>query len=151
MKIKSLMSSPVETIHESETLKDAASKMTKKRIGCLPVVNDEGELVGILSESDFIAKSHSIPFSRVDAPQLFGVWMSRDKVEEMYKEAADIKIKDIMTKNVITITEEETVDDLVKLLIKHNYYRYPVVKDNKPIGMVSKRDFLKLIFMPEKE
>lgn len=148
MKIKNLMTSPAITIHQDDTLKDAASKMINKKVGCLPVVNDEDELVGILSESDFIAKSHNIPFSRYDAPQLFGTWVSKDQIERMYKEASSIKIKDIMTKNVVTVTEDETIQDLVNKLIKYGFYRFPVVRDKKPIGMVSKRDFLKLIAKP---
>ena len=145
MKIKNLMSSPVITIHVDSSLREAAELMIKNKVGCLPVINDKDELVGILSESDFIAKSHNIPFSRYDAPQLFGNWLSKDAIERMYKEASNIKIRDIMTKQVITVKEEDTVEDLVNLLIKHGFYRFPVVKNKKPVGIVSKRDFLKLI------
>lgn len=145
MKIKELMTSPVITIDEKSTLRQAASKMIRKKIGCLPVVNDKDEIIGILSESDFIAKSHSIPFSRYDAPQLFGTWLSKDEIERMYEEASKIRIGDVMTKNVITVSEEDTIEHLVNLLIRHGFYRFPVVRDKKAVGMVSKRDFLKLI------
>lgn len=145
MKIKELMTSPVITIDEESTLRQAASKMIRKKIGCLPVVNDKDEIIGILSESDFIAKSHSIPFSRYDAPQLFGTWLSKDEIKRMYEEASKIRIGDVMTKNVITVSEEDTVEHLVNLLIRHGFYRFPVVRGKIAVGMVSKRDFLKLI------
>jgi len=145
MNVKDLMATPVITTHEDDTLHQAALKMIENKVGCLPVINDEGKLTGILSESNFIAESHSIPFSRDHAPQLFGRWMDRDEIEKMYDEARNVKVKQIMTNNVISLTEDQPIEDLIDKLIKYGFYRYPVVRDGKPVGIVSKRDFLKLL------
>ena len=145
MKVKDLMATPVITAHKEDTLHQAALKMLEKKVGCLPVIDDEGKLTGILSESNFIAESHSIPFSRDHAPQLFGRWMDKSEIQKMYDEARNVRVKQIMTHNVISLTEDQSIQDLIDRLIKYGYYRYPVIRDDKPVGIVSKRDFLKLL------
>ena len=85
--IKDIMVTNVFTANEEDTLSEVAVKMLEKNIGCLPVLNDDGKLVGFLSESDFAGKEKLIPFSRNHAPQLFGKWLNEGGIEEMYKNA----------------------------------------------------------------
>ncbi len=146
IKVRDIMSSPPITIHRDNTLMEAAKKMLSKRVGCLPVVDDEGKLVGIVSESDFIARSHSVPFSREEIPQLFGKWLEGGNIGKIYEEARNLKVEEIMTKQVVSIAEDAPLRELVDKMIKYGFYRFPVVDDeNRPVGIVSKRDFLNLL------
>lgn len=145
MFVKDIMSFPVITADEEETLRDVAIKMLENKIGALPVVDEEGKLVGFLSETDFTAKKHNIPFSRMTEPKLFGRWMRKDEIENMYKEARTIEVKEIMSKPVICVEEDDKIEELIKKIMKYNFHRVPVVKDGKPVGIVSRRDLLKLL------
>ena len=144
-KIKDIMASPVHTANENDTLKDVALKMLDKNIGCLPILNDEGELVGFVSETDFTAKKNAIPFSRNHAPKLFGKWLNEGGLELMYETSKTIKAKEIMSTPPIVIEQDEEISKLIELIMKYNIHRIPVVDDGKLVGMVSRRDLLKLI------
>lgn len=145
IKVRDIMSSPAVTIHRDSTLFEAAKEMLSKRVGCLPVVDDEGRLVGIVSESDFIAQSHNIPFSRDQVPQLFGKWLEGEDISRIYDEARTMKVEEIMTKQVVSVAEGTPLQELIDKMIKYGFYRFPVVEEDTPVGIVSKRDFLKLL------
>ena len=103
--IKDIMVTKVFTANENETLSEVAIKMLENNVGCLPVLNDEGKLVGFLSETDFAGKEKLIPFSRNHAPQLFGKWLNEGGIEEMYKNAKTMKVSEIMSTPPISISE----------------------------------------------
>ena len=145
MKVKDIMVKDVISAKEDDILRDVAARMLEKKIGGLPVVDDEGNLLGFVSETDFAAKQGNIPFSRNLAPQLFGRWLNVDEVEKMYKEARVLKVKEIMSTPPISIEEDEGITDLVDKIIKYNIHRVPVVKNGKLVGIVSRRDLLKLL------
>jgi len=143
--IKDIMVSTVYTANENDILSEVAVKMLEKNVGCLPVLDDEDKLVGFLSETDFAGKEKLIPFSRNHAPQLFGKWLNEDGIEEMYNNAKTIKVKEIMTTPPITIEEDETITVLIEKIMKYNIHRIPVVNNDKLVGIVSRRDLLKLL------
>lgn len=145
MKVKDIMAKPVFTAQEDDNLRDIAVKMLHNKIGGLPVVNSEGNITGFLTESDFALKAHGIPFSRNTAPKLFGKWINRDEVEKMYVEAGKIQVKEVMTKNVVTVSPEDSIESLIHKFMDHHYRRLPVVENGKPVGMVSTRDLLKIL------
>ncbi|MGI9535272.1 MAG: CBS domain-containing protein [Thermodesulfobacteriota bacterium] len=144
-KIVDIMVFPVITAKEDDTLHEMAKKMLDNNVGGLPVIDDDGNLIGFLSETDFSAKQNIIPFSRNLAPQLFGRWLNEDEIEKMYKEARSIKVKDIMTKPPIYVEEDESIPDLIEKIMKYDVHRVPVVKDEKLVGIVSRRDLMKLL------
>lgn len=143
--IKDIMVSTVYTANENDILSEVAVKMLEKNVGCLPVLDDEAKLVGFLSETDFAGKEKLIPFSRNHAPQLFGKWLNEGGIEEMYNNAKTIKVKEIMTTPPITIEEDETITVLIEKIMKYNIHRIPVVNNDKLVGIVSRRDLLKLL------
>jgi len=145
MKVGEIMTEPVIVVTQDRTLEEAAQKMLNSHIGGLPVVNDEGKIVGMVTESDFSAKEHAIPFSRIYAPQLFGEWMSKEGVEKAYEAARSVTVKEIMSSPVETITEDDTVAEAVRKMLDHRVHRIPVVRDGVPVGMVSRHDLLKMV------
>lgn len=145
MKVREIMTEPVIVIKEDQTLEEAARLMLDKNIGGLPVVDGDGTLVGVITESDFAAKEHAIPFSRIYAPQLFGKWMSKEGVEKAYEAARRIKVREIMTTAVVTVEEDDFVAEAINRMLDHHVHRLPVVRDGTPVGMISRHDLLKLI------
>ena len=144
-KIKDFMVVNIHTVNENETLSEAAVKMLEKNVGCLPVLNDDGKLVGFLSETDFVGKEKLIPFSRNHATQLFGKWLNEGGIEEMYKNAKTIKVKEVMATPSISIDQDKKISDLIEKFMKYNIHRIPVVKGEELVGIVSRRDLLKLL------
>ena len=145
MKVSEIMTEPVLTIEEDRTLEEVAQKMLNNRVGGLPVVDNDGKIVGMVTESDFSAKEHAIPFSRQYAPQLFGEWMSKEGIDKAYEAARSIEVNKIMSSPAVTITEDETVAEAIRKMLERSVHRLPVVRDDVPVGIVSRHDLLKLV------
>ncbi|MEX1254072.1 MAG: CBS domain-containing protein [Dehalococcoidia bacterium] len=145
MKVRDIMVKPVIVAREDTPLYEVAQTMLKRGIGCVPVVDEKGELQGIITESDFIGKERGLPFSTFSAPQVFGEWFGHDDLERLHQAARERKAKEIMSRPVVTTGEEETATDLVKRMIDCDLKRIPVVRDKIPVGIVARHDLLKLM------
>ena len=118
MKIKEITKS-VKTISPEDTVKEAASVMSRHNIGSLVVVNSKKKVVGIVTERDIIEKVNA-----------------KDKL------ASRVRIDDIMTPKVITIDANALLDDAVYLMVKHRIKKLPVLEDNELIGIVTSTDIV---------
>ena len=137
MKIEDFMSQPVTVVSEDTTLEEIARTLLDQHIGCAPVVDARGRISGIITESDFAAKEKGVPFSTFRAPQLFGQWMGKEGVEELYRTAQTMPAQTIMTRRVVTVTEDEPVEAVIQKMLSHDINRIPVVRQGVPVGIVT--------------
>ncbi|MGA8184633.1 MAG: CBS domain-containing protein, partial [Terriglobia bacterium] len=84
MFVHQIMFAPVITVDEDCSLEEAAKIMLDRNVGGLPVVDERGDLTGIVTESDIVAREKGIPFSIYRFPQMFGEWMPHEHVERIY-------------------------------------------------------------------
>ena len=145
MKVREIMNSPVVTANEDDSLEQCARKMLELKIDELPVVNDDGELTGFLSVTDFVAKKTTVSFSRTEILELFGQWFDKGEIERIYKDAGRITVKEVMSSPAISIGPDESVKEVFEKLAGAGIHSVVVVEDEKPVGLVSVSDFLKLI------
>lgn len=145
MNVKEIMVKPVITVNEETTLEQTARTMLDNNIGGVPVVDSEGKLKGIITESDFAAKEKYIPFSTFSAPKIFGHWLPIDGIEGIYEAAGNHTAKEIMSHPVITVDEDQTVEEAVELMLEKDINRIVVVRDEKPVGIIARRDLLRMM------
>ena len=145
MKAREIMTQPVSTARQETTLYDIAQLMLTHNIGCVPIVDEQDRLCGIVTESDFSAKEHGVPFSTLHLPQVFGQWVPKEGIERIYQAAKTMSVKEIMSTNVLTIQEEDSLEQALTLMVNNNLHRLPVVRDGKPVGIVTRHDLLKLM------
>lgn len=145
MKVREIMKQPVVTVREDATLAEVAQTMLDHHVWGVPVVDERGEICGIITEADFSVKEAGIPFTRLRAPQLFGHWVDRDHIERLYQAARTMKAQEVMASPVVTVTEDESIADAVALMGKHHFTRIPVVRGKIPVGMIARNDLLKLL------
>lgn len=145
MKAREIMSQPALVVRGDSTLEQAARLMLEKDVGGLPVVDAAGRLIGIVTESDFAAKERGVPFSTLRYPQLFGEWMSDQQLEKVYQAARSKKVSEIMTREVATVSEDDSVHKVLEVMLQRNAHRIPVVREGIPVGMIARHDLLKLM------
>jgi CBS domain-containing protein len=149
MKVKGIMTQPVVTVSEDSTLAEIAEIMLENRIGCVPVVNANSKLVGIVSDSTFTARQKWVPFTRLSLPQLFGDYLGQGEVDSIYDAARNMTAGQIMSPDVITVTEEALVRDVLEKMLKHGVNHILVVRDEIPVGIVARHDLLKMMLERE--
>ncbi len=156
MKIKELMIQEVLTFSESETLESAARKMTEQRISGGPVIDENMNLIGILSETDILKHMKVLVDDEVGmrylsdtthSLSLFVMLAERDHEvrDAVLKRLRETLVKMAMTTNVIMAKPNDTIESVAALMIKHNVNRVPIVDGEKLIGIVTKSDFARLI------
>lgn len=145
MKVHEIMTQPVVTVARDTTLAEVAQVLIERRIGSVLVVDDQGRLCGIITDSDFAAKERGVPFSLLRLPQVFGQWMPPRGIERAYEAARTLTAREIFSPEVITATEDEPVEMVVQRMLHHDIHHIPVVRDEVPVGMVARHDLLKMI------
>lgn len=144
MKAKDLMATPVVSVRDDANLREVARIMVERDIGSVLVTDARGDLVGIVTEKDFIAKEHQIPFSTLVMPRLFEEWVDKGSLEEIYRKAERIRVTQVMSRPVRTVTEDQPMEDVVQIMLQHGVKRVVVVRGTKPVGIVAHRDVLRM-------
>ena len=145
MQISEIMVQPVITVLEDATLEEIAQTLLTHRIGGVPVINRQGRLTGIITESDFTAKERGLPFSTFRAPQVLGQWLTPDGFERICIAARQIRASEVMRRHVVTVTETQPIEEAVDLMLRHDINRLPVVRDGIPVGIIARHDLLRVM------
>ena len=138
-----IMTTDVVTVSKEDTVKEVAKILTEEGISGVPVVED-GELVGIVSEGDLVAHDKKLHFPNY-VYFLDSVFYleSFEKFEKDLKKVAAVKIKDIMTEDVVTASLDTSVEDIATIITDEHINRLPIIKDGEMVGIVSRADIVK--------
>lgn len=151
MQVKEIMSQPVIVVSEDDTLEEVARSLLDNNIGGVPVVDSAGLITGIITESDFGAKEKSIPFSTFRSAQVLGQWLSGSQIDKIYAAARDRRASEIMSRQVKVVSESDPVEKAAELLLKYEITRLPVVRGSQPVGLIARRDLVKLMVRMAKD
>jgi CBS domain-containing protein len=146
LKAKEIMTREVITVSPGMKVAEVVQILLEKRINGLPVVDEEGELVGIICQSDLIVQQKKIPlpsiFTLLDS--FISLSSSRNMDVEIEKIAATT-VAQAMTKNPVAVHPETTLEEIATLMVEKNYHTVPVVEGGKLVGIVGKEDVLRTL------
>ena len=142
MQIKDIMTKNVISITPKASLKELAALIKQHKINGVPVVTKEGSLVGIVTMTDLLKILKDIYYWNELENLKPGLGVKDALITE--KEKATVETK--MTVGVRTAKEDDTVDDILKLMCKHDIHTIPVVKNNKLVGIVGLTDIVYAVF-----
>jgi len=132
MLVEGWMTTDVVTVDEDTSMMKASIIMKEKKIRCLPVVNATGELVGIVSDRDL----------RDAAPSK----ATTLDIYELNYLLSSIKIKDLMTTNLVYVRPDETVEFAAILMLENKVSSLPVINNNGDlIGIITQTDIFKVL------
>lgn len=133
MRAAEIMTCPVVTVGTDTQVRRAAALIAEHQVTSLPVVDEDGRLVGMVSEVDLIRdrmphdpRSHLLP---EPAPQ-------RDPAK---------KVGEVMSAAAVCLAESADVADIAELMVGHNVRAVPIVDGRRVVGIVSRRDLLRTL------
>lgn len=139
VKVTEIMSRPVISVTPDTGIKAAARLLVERDISALPVVDAHGGLVGIVSEADLIPlqtrpdpRSHAMPL-----PPSAG--------------STAHTVREVMTRNVLVLSADSEVSQAARMMLDANIKRVPIVQGRRVIGIVSRRDLIKVIARRDEE
>lgn len=141
MKVADVMTYRVISVMPDVRVVDAARLMLDARVSGLPVVNSAGDIVGIVTEADFLRRAETATTKR--RAHWLELITSPGKLAEEYSHSHGRKVSEIMTPDPRTVTEETSLADAVDLMERHRIKRLPVLRDGKPVGMLSRANLMR--------
>ncbi len=148
MKIKEIMTSEVITVSTGDSVEKCAKLLQEHNISGLPVVDEEDRVVGMVTEGDLIRRA-----SRVKAPgylEILGglIYLgSPGKFVDELQRAMALEAGLLMSKNLISIKPDETLEKAATLMVKNSINRLPVIDDEgNLVGIVARRDIMKHLY-----
>jgi acetoin utilization protein AcuB len=129
MLVKDRMSKSPITVRQNVGVEEALRLMHNENIRRLPVVDERGKMVGIVSELDLlkVSPSPATSLSVYEIPYLM----------------ARIKMKDVMTKDVVTVTEDTPLEEAARVMADNKIGGVPVMRDGKLVGIITETDLFK--------
>jgi len=143
MRAHQIMTRDVVTVSPHATIEEAAKIMLRMHISGLPVMDDAGALVGMVSESDFLRRSE-IGTGRKHAAWL-KFFMGPGRAAEEFVHERGRKVEDVMTQRVICVGEDATLDKLVHLMERNDVKRLPVMRSKALVGIVTRSNLLQAV------
>lgn len=142
--VKDIMTTEVITVSTGDSVELCAKLMQENNISGLPVLNEAGRVSGIVTEGDLIRRA-----SRVKAPgylEILGglIYLGSPKkfVEELQR-AMSLEAGQLMSKNLVTVVPEDTVEKAATLMVDKKISRLPVLDESgKLVGIISRRDIM---------
>jgi len=143
MKAADVMVSPVITVGPDTTVQEVADILLRNRISAVPVLSQQGKILGIVSEGDLLRRVES-------GTQRHRSWWlelltTRFTLQDEYVKSHSRKVTDIMTSDVLTVSPDTPLGDIASVLEKNGIKRVPVVTDGKLVGIVSRANLLQAI------
>ncbi len=141
MHAREMMSTPVITVRPEAPLKEVAALMIARGVSGVPVVDRDGRPLGMISESDFLA--------REEVGQYTGVFT---RLAETFGAGAKVHGRtaaDLMTSPMITAGPDTTARELGHLMAANAINRVPIVEDGRIVGIVTRADVLRTLIRPD--
>jgi len=140
MKAKDIMTTEVITVAPSDTIEHAMRLMLQKRISGLPVVDSAGQLVGMVTEGDFLRRTEL--GTERKRPRWLQFCIGPGKLATEYVHEAGRTIDEVMTQDVVSAGEDAALQDIVAMMERHRIKRVPIVRAGKLVGIVTRVNLL---------
>ncbi len=143
---RDIMKTSVITVKPETSIEELGRLFIEKDISGAPVVDSEGNLVGIVTENDLISKEK--PFHIPTIIRIFDAIIpleSDSKVEREIRKMAATTVEDICTTDVVTIEEDTPLTEIASIMTERKIHLLPVLKDGKLAGIVGKKELIKAI------
>jgi len=144
------MTTRVVAVRGNATFKDLATLLTEYRVSAFPVLDNDGKVIGVVSEADMLSKEALVAAMGVQAARLGRIAGSPHHDE--FAKAAAVTAADLMTKPPVVVTPDEPVTNAARLMYHGRVKRLPVVGEKgQLVGIVSRADVLSVYSRPDAE
>lgn len=144
---KEIMNKKVITIKKDASINELSELLVNNKISGVPVLDENGNLAGIVSEGDIIVQNSDLHFPRYFKLLDAIIYLeSLNKFKRSLQKHLATKVEDIMTVKVKTAGEDTPINEIADIMLDSRVNRLPVMdKNNKLVGIITRADILKSI------
>jgi CBS-domain-containing membrane protein len=147
LKAKDIMTREVLTVTEGTNIREAARMLLDRHINGMPVVDEDGALIGIICQSDLVAQQ-----KQLDLPSMFTIldtvipFSPMSQFEREVKKISALTVGEAMTRDPYSVTPETGINDLANIMVDRGFHTLPVIEGGKLVGVIGKEDVLRTLF-----
>jgi CBS domain-containing protein len=146
MKARDVMSKPVISVHPDTPLREVARLLLDKKISAVPVVDNNGTLIGMVSEGDLIRPDRAAREAwRQSWLEIFAEGEPLAPELLAWLQSQNHNARAVMSAPAVTVTEDTELGEIARVLITHRIKRVPVVRDGRVTGIVARDDLLRAL------
>lgn len=142
MLVKEIMTTAVRAASPEDPIREVAATMCFHKFSGLPVVDDSGKIVGVISEKDIL---HGM-FPKFEDLVTSSGLVDFEALEHEYQNMVNLKVGDLMSQRIITVEPEMPVLKAASIMFRNRIRRIPVQQDGRLVGIISIGDVHKAIF-----
>jgi CBS domain-containing protein len=145
-KASDIMTRNVISVKPETSVRELAQLLSDNNISGVPVMDNEGNLLGVVTENDLIDQTKKLHIPTVVT--LFDSFFyleSPERMEKEIKKIAGTTVIDIYTPDSITVNEDTCIDEIATIMAEKHIHTLPVTRENRLIGIIGKKDIIKTI------
>jgi CBS domain-containing protein len=146
MQAKDIMARDLVTIGPKTTIREIARILLKHKISGLPVVDEDGRVLGMVSEGDLLHKE--VMPKMPDALNILGAIIYYNGLSEYkaaFKKMSAFTAEEIMTEKVISVQEDTDVSKVGEIMLEYHIKRVPVLSGTRLMGIISRSDIVRML------
>jgi CBS domain-containing protein len=146
--VRDIMDTRIPTVTPQDTVEKLVHLMAEEELAAVPVVNEGGRCIGIVTESDLVIGDDERDLRLPHMISLFGGVVFLDSLkrfEERLRKAAAADVEDMMTADPVTVDADADVRDAARLMSESKHNRIPVVEHGRYVGLVSRAEVLETL------
>lgn len=144
LKVRDIMTTEVVSVKRETSIRELAELFTKHRVGSVPVVDESGNLIGIVTESDLIEQDKSLHIPTVISLFDWVIYLeSEKKFEKELQKMTGQTVGDIYTDTAEMVTPDTPVSEVADLMTSKKLHALPVVEGKRLVGIVSRIDLIR--------
>ena len=143
MRAMDVMVRDVITVKPDDDVAEVVKLLTENDVSALPVVDDNGNVVGVISEADLIHREE------IDTEKQHPWWleavMPASTLAEEFAKSHGRRVEEIMSTDAVTASEDTSLGEIAMLLERHRIKRIPIVRERKLVGIVSRSNLIQAL------
>ncbi len=145
IKAKDIMTKDIVTVTPDTEVYEIAKLLLERHFNGVPVIDRNGDLVGIICQSDLIAEQKKLPLPSVFTLLDSFIPLHPGRTEREVQKIAAIRASDAMTRNPVTVGPEAGIDEVAEIMVNRGLHTIPVVEGGKIVGIIGKEDVLRTL------
>jgi len=141
---KDIMSKNVITVGKQTSVSELAEILWKNRISGVPVLDENGDVISVVTESDLIDQTKKIHIPTMISILDSVIFLeSSKKTEKEIKKMAGNTVQDICSMKLVSVSEDTGLDEIATIMAEKSVHTLPVIKDGKLVGVIGKSDIIR--------
>lgn len=144
MTVADVMTTDVLTVKTETPVTELAKLFTTRRISSIPVVDDAGKLIGLVTETDLVEQDKTLHIPTVISIFDWVIYLESDKkFEQELRKVTGRTVGDIYTKDVVTVSPTTDISEVADIMSSRKMNALPVIQDGRLVGIVARIDLIR--------